>query len=228
MSQPEAKPTAASKVFGVVELLEQILFQAVEVSVPAISSLETVHDPARREHARSMRWILTSAMRVNRAWCSTIKTSPAIQVAMFNNPDCKKQNGGEIRFNSLLLEVFPECFKTQDLTKNLPCLKARHDRAVARCNASWRAMFPVLPQMHSIRVSKTEYGGYYNYDDIGVVNSVNLPHTTNRFDMFALYSLVHGIWISAPCRQYTIRYHTFCDPDGKNPMYVSPRAIHSI
>src|SRR5436190_21747513 len=128
------------------------------------------------EPAIAMRFLLTSAMRVSRAWHALIASSPRLQGALFflhvRSP--VNSEGNQARFNPLLLSVFPYWFQLwsgdswdvlcealfstpREMNPDVVSEAGGTYPGIAHPNASWRRMYPVLPPIRRVEFYVSDF-----------------------------------------------------------------------
>lgn len=178
---------AAAKVFAIPELLEPILLYAalpdplptdqtaIEQSYGITSPPGTQLAPSELPsdlikciaRSRGLRFILTSALRVNKLWNAVITDSRAIQETLFFRWGGTVYSSSRPTFNPLLASTF-----TWGYFFNLP-LSAERDAKIRESivyeKASWRTMFPVVPPVREFRVTCENLTDYWDYYSIGEI-----------------------------------------------------------
>jgi hypothetical protein len=181
-------PSAVSKVFAIPELLEPILIFS---ALPSCS-LEFEHENKELEDgerlkiclgietppqdlvdcfamSKGIRFILTSALRVNKFWNSVINESVAIQEVVFLKWSGVIYSKEKPIFNPLLVSTFTWGY----FHRALP-LGEERDKTIRESiiyeSASWRRMLPVVPPVKEIIVHREELTSYWDYDQGGKIS----------------------------------------------------------
>lgn len=120
------------------------------------------------ESSKGVRFLLTSALVVNKFWNSVINDSAAIQEVLFFNWRGIVYPKEKPTFNPLLVSTFTWGY----FHDRLP-LSEERDRKIRKSiiykNASWRKMLPVVPPIREVKVHQEELTSYWDYDRGGTI-----------------------------------------------------------
>lgn len=153
--------------------------------------------------AAKLRFLLTSAIRVNRTWHDVIISSSKLQRALFlRSPSFPVNAENEPRFNALLLSVFPKLFRPSSNSVSWYEVKGICN-AVMHPNATWRRMYPMLPPVRRVPVIVTIYLGEgvleKSYGEIKI--------SQEGLTMSDLYDSETAL-ARAGCTQYAVGWYT--------------------